>query len=177
LSRDVRRAVSFARSANDPAGVVESDRPPPLDHSVGSWPHRKYKPEELITTEDWRDVLDAREMPVLQYMAVPGPPPAYGARTGANPMLMHGRIKQTETVMRYRREGSVTTYEWAVQAFDHYPDRPTRLEPGKKVGFDVAIVDKDRAGPPAFLTWGPAPTFYKGCDAGSLGELILDDGP
>jgi hypothetical protein len=143
----------------------------------GNLSDRTYHPRELSTAVDWRDVLDAAEMPVLQYVAAPGPTRAYGDRTGDNPTLMYGRIERTETVMRYRREGGVTTYEWAVQAFDHYPDRPTRLVPGKKIGFDVAIVDKDRMGPPRYQTWGPPPTFFKGCDAGTLGELILTDGP
>ena len=45
--------------------------------------------------------------------------------------------------MTWRREGDLTTYEWAIQAYDRFPGRPTRLIPGKRIGFDVAIVDKD----------------------------------
>ena len=143
----------------------------------GNHSDRKYVWKVPSTSADWKDILDASEMPVIQYVGVPGPIPAYADQTGANPTLMYGRIRQTRTVMKYRRESGVTTYEWAVQAFDHYPDRPTRLDPDKRLGFDVAIVAKDRTGPPAYLTWGPAPTFYKGCDAGSLGELILAERP
>ena len=38
---------------------------------------------------------------------------------------------------------NVTTYEWAIKAYDRYPDEPTRLHSGKRLGFEVAVVDKD----------------------------------
>jgi hypothetical protein len=80
--------------------------------------------------------------------------------------------------MRYRREGDVTTYEWAVQPFDYYPDRPTRLAPGKTLGFDVAVADMDPDRPRSYwFCWGALPTRFKGLDAGKLGELVLLDGP
>jgi hypothetical protein len=34
-------------------------------------------------------------------------------------------------------------YECATQPFDQYPDQPTHLKPGKRIGFDLAVVDKD----------------------------------
>ena len=39
----------------------------------------------------------------------------------ANPLLMAGDLKTTKTRMAFRREGDVTTYEWAIQVFDKYP--------------------------------------------------------
>jgi RNA polymerase sigma factor (sigma-70 family) len=124
---------------------------------------------------DWRTHLDASTMPVLQYAAVPGPVPAFGDPRGANPSLVYGRVEDTATKMRSRREGDVTTYEWAVQAFDRYPDRPTRLAAGKRLGFDVAVVDKDPGRPaPAWFCWGPLPRVFKGVDPRTLGELELD---
>jgi len=46
------------------------------------------------------------------------------------------------------------------------------------VGLDVAVLDKDPdRDRPAFLTWGSPPRVFKGCDAGSLGELLLVGGP
>jgi hypothetical protein len=78
--------------------------------------------------------------------------------------------------MKCRREEDITIYEWAVQPFDHYPDRPTRLHTAKRLGFEVAILDKDRNGRPAYLSWAPAVPYFKGYDAGALGELILADG-
>ncbi|MFO0954495.1 MAG: hypothetical protein U0835_25710 [Isosphaeraceae bacterium] len=91
---------------------------------------------------------------------------------------MYGNIRETATKMKYRREGGVTTYEWAIQAFDRYPTQPTRLTPGKRIGFDVAVVDKDHPDdPPAWFCWGPSPTVFKGIDSGQLGELILGPGP
>src|SRR5262249_43158116 len=105
---------------------------------------------------DWRKSLDAAAMPALQYVAVPGQVGAYGDRWGANPSLVYGKTRETRTRMNYRREGDVTTYEWAIQAYDRYPDRPSRLVPGKRVGLDVAVVAKDtRHPPPAPLSLGP----------------------
>jgi hypothetical protein len=124
--------------------------------------------------------LDAATMPVLQYAAVPGRGAAYGDPKGANPSLVYGNIGRTRTTMRYRIDGATTTYEWEVEAFDRYPGRPARLEPGKRLGLELAVVDKDRTPDrplPSFLTWGAPPGEFKGRDAGSLGELILGGGP
>jgi RNA polymerase sigma factor (sigma-70 family) len=131
-----------------------------------------------IPDGDWRSELDASRMPVLQYAAIPGSVPVYGDPRRANPALMYGDIRTTATSMNHRRLGNLTIYEWALQPFDAYPDRPTRLEPGQRLGLDVAVVDKDRSRPrPAWISWGAPPGPFKGCDAGSLGELILLDGP
>jgi RNA polymerase sigma factor (sigma-70 family) len=126
--------------------------------------------------QDWQQTLDAATMPVLQYVAVPGPVAAYRDPWDGNPSLLYAHTKQTATKMRYQHSGDVTTYEWAIKAYDHYPDRPTRLHSGKRLGFEVAVVDKDDPKrPPYFLTWGAPPLRFKGFDAGSLGELILVD--
>jgi RNA polymerase sigma factor (sigma-70 family) len=131
-----------------------------------------------LPSGDWRESFDAATMPVLQYVAVPGHVPAYGDRWSANPSLVYARSKETATAMQYQRIGDVITYEWSVKAYDRFPDRPTRLYPGKRLGLEVAIVDKDLNGilrkrPPTFLTWGAPPLIFKGADAGSLGELVL----
>jgi hypothetical protein len=66
-----------------------------------------------------------------------------------------------------------------VTVFDSFPEKPTQLLPGKKLGLDIAVLDKDKKTPrtasrqPIFRTWGAAPAEFKGCNAGSLGELIL----
>jgi hypothetical protein len=122
--------------------------------------------------------LAAEDMPALQYVGLPGHIPAYNDPRGANPSLLYGRIDKTSTKMKFRREGDATIYEWALQAFDRYPDRPTHLEPGKRIGLEVVVVDKDRTRPrPSFLSWGTSPRVFKGFDAGSLGELILSGSP
>jgi len=125
-------------------------------------------------TGDWWEQLDAATMPVLQYAAVPASIPAYRDKARANPSLVYGKISRTATTMKYLRSGDVTTYEWAVQAFDGYPDRPSRLHLGKRLGLEVAILDKDHHHErSAFLTWGAPPSVFKGLDASSLGELVL----
>jgi hypothetical protein len=128
-----------------------------------------------LPTGDWsRGGLDASTMPVLQYVAVPGRGAAFGDPRSDNPSLVYGNIRQTTTRMGYRRERDITTYEWAIQVFDRYPEQPTRLRAGKRIGFDVAVVDKDRGKtPPAWFSWGPPPMAFKVADAGDLGELIL----
>ena len=91
---------------------------------------------------------------------------------------MYDDIAKTATTMAYRHSGGVTTYEWAVQPFDRFPDRPTALLPGKSLGFEVAIVDRDRDRErPSFTTWAAPPRGFKGFDARQLGELYLDPGP
>jgi RNA polymerase sigma factor (sigma-70 family) len=123
---------------------------------------------------DWM-TLSAAAMPVIQYVGVPSRLPAYGDHDGANPALMYGAIARTGTRMAFRRSGNVTTYEWAVQAFDRYPARPTQLRPGLRLGLDVAVVDRDRDRAKAsFFTWGDPPRVFKGVDAAHLGELLLD---
>ncbi len=125
-------------------------------------------------------VLDAATMPVLQYVGVPGEAPAYANKWGENPTLMYRKTSEGRTRMKYRRDKDVTTYEWAIQPYDRFPDQPTRLVPGKRLGLEVVVIDKDHYNdPPAFVAWGSlSPDYsFKGCDAGSLGELILVDGP
>jgi RNA polymerase sigma factor (sigma-70 family) len=132
---------------------------------------------------DWRETLDAKSMPVLQYAGVPGKVSAYGDRWGANPSLVYARQKESRTRMQVIRSGDVITYEWAVTVFDSFPEKPTELHPGKRLGLDIAVLDKDKktlrsaSRHPSFRTWGAAPVEFKGCDAGSLGELILAQGP
>ncbi|WP_435006074.1 sigma-70 family RNA polymerase sigma factor [Tundrisphaera lichenicola] len=122
-------------------------------------------------------ILDATKMPVIQYVGVPGPVPAYKDPRGLNPSLMYGDGRKSTTEMAFNRVGNVTTYEWAVQPFDHYPDQPTALKAGQRIGLDVVVVDKDRdRKKPAWLFWGPQPTGFKGWDAGNIGELILIEG-
>jgi hypothetical protein len=117
-------------------------------------------------------------MPVLEYVGLPGRGRVYGKPSFNGATLMYGDIKDSATEMRFRRSGDVIIYEWAIQAFDRYPDRSTRLEPGKHLRFDVTIVDRDRDRTrPYFTSWTPEQTRFRGFDAGQLGELILDDGP
>ena len=129
-------------------------------------------------TGDWN--LNAATMPMLQYVGVAADVPAYGDPRGANPSLVYARTAEPYTRMKYRRDeaSKVTTYEWAIRAYDRFPDAPTKLVAGQRIGFDVAVVDKDSAEPrSAFVTWGSPPEVFKGFDAGSLGELYLADGP
>jgi RNA polymerase sigma factor (sigma-70 family) len=124
----------------------------------------------------WADEVDARTMPALQYAGVPAPIAAYGDPREANPSLLYGDIRKTTTKMKYRHTKGTIIYEWAVQPFDQYPRQPGLLYAGKRLGLEVAVVDKDHARTrPTFLTWGPPPVRFKGCDAGSLGELILEE--
>ncbi|WP_422924164.1 sigma-70 family RNA polymerase sigma factor [Singulisphaera sp. PoT] len=121
--------------------------------------------------------LSAEKMPVLQYVAIPSKEAAYLDPRGQNPSLVYGNIQRTATKIQYKRADGFITYECAIQAFDHYPDRPTRLGPGKHLGLDVAIVDRDRNRTrPAWMSWGPAPSFFKGVEPENLGEIILGDG-
>jgi RNA polymerase sigma factor (sigma-70 family) len=129
--------------------------------------------------------IDLSAVPVQQYVSIPGPGKVYGSKYDTNPVLLAGDLKKTRTRMAFRRERGVTTYEWAIQPFDRYPDQPTRLVPGKRIGFDLAIADKDvPATSPqamnepeedkvAWIYWGPQWADMKVLNAGHLGELVL----
>ena len=104
-------------------------------------------------------------MPLLQYVGVAADVPAYGDPRGANPSLVYARTAEPHTRMKYRRDeaSKVTTYEWAIRAYDRFPDAPTKLVAGQRIGFDVAVVDKDSAQPrSAFVTWGSPPEDLQG---------------
>jgi RNA polymerase sigma factor (sigma-70 family) len=133
---------------------------------------------EGTASGNWPADLNAAEMPVLQYAGLATGQPAYGDIYRANPSLVYARTRERHTRMKYRREGRVTTYEWAIQVYDRFPDRPARLDAGKRIGLEVAVVDKDSdRAKPAFLTWGSPPKVFKGFDAGALGELFLAGAP
>jgi Carbohydrate family 9 binding domain-like len=148
----------------------------------------------LQSAAEWNKKFKAEDTPVQQYVGIPGKGVVYGGQNTGNPALMDGDVRKTRTRMAWRRRGDVTTYEWAIQVFDHYPDRPTRLEPCKRIGFEVAVLDKDVPVSPqaavfpkvstqpleepaedrvAYIHWGPTWTGIKKLDAGSLGEIVL----
>jgi hypothetical protein len=134
-----------------------------------------------------REGIELPEIPVQQYIAIPGDGPVYGLPEPHNPVLTGGDVKKTGTRMAFRREGDITTYEWAIQVFDRYPDEPTRLEPGKRIGFDVAVADEDmkdgEVSPDGatqgnrldWIYWGPQWNGVKHLNANLLGELILEE--
>jgi RNA polymerase sigma factor (sigma-70 family) len=122
-----------------------------------------------------RSVLDARFMQAIQYVGLPGDAPAYNNAEKANPVLLYGKTSDTRVRMKSRHLDDVTTYEWAVEAFDRYPERPSRLEPGKRLGLDVVLVDRDDDRKLAsWYSWAPYKGVFKGFDARTIGELILD---
>ncbi len=154
--------------------------------------------EEIVrwgNRPDWEREWAASELPVLWYAGIPGAAPVYGdadrpedERAVANPILFHGDVNKTKTRMAFRRHGDVTTYEWAVQAFDRYPDKPTKLVPAARIGFDVVVRDKDVLNKPnvagprsessSRLCWASRPrTWYKVMDPASLGEVVLGRPP
>jgi RNA polymerase sigma factor (sigma-70 family) len=167
--------VTQGRTRNGPGGqVYETDSGEVYIDSAFS--NRKI----AIPAGDWREELDAATMPVLQYVGIAAEVPAYSDPRGANPSLVYARVRERRTQMKYKRdeEAKTTTYEWAIQPYDRFPNVRTPLVAGRRIGLEVAVVDKN-SGPtkPAFVTWGSPPQDYKGVNAGSLGELYLADGP
>jgi hypothetical protein len=133
------------------------------------------------TDNPWWEKWDLSTLPVHQYIAIPGEGRIFGTKYDTNPILMAGDLNRTKTQMAFRRQGDIITYEWAVQPFDKYPDEPTRLEPGKAIGFDLAIVDRDvprKISEPeedhaAWVYWGPQWNGMKACRSSTLGEIVL----
>ncbi len=152
--------------------------------------------QEVPRGANYAQTLDASETVALEYIGIPGRGRVFGIEVSSgiergedNPILQFGDIKKTKTRMAFRRVGDVTTYEWAVQAFDHYPDKPTMLVAGARIGLDVVVLDKDkRAQTPrafndpdpdrqAWVSWGPAWRRLKCFDAANLGEIVLGRAP
>ena len=118
--------------------------------------------------------IQAPELSHLQYVVIPGDA-TYDPSVDENPWLWQGEIDTTRTQAAYRRQDDRTTYEWAVQVFDRYPDLPTKLTAGKTIGFDVVVVDNDgEEYPSAWICWAPAAS-NKNMDADRLGHLVLGE--
>ena len=110
---------------------------------------------------------------LLQYVGIAADQKHY-SDPGHNYNLRLADIRQTRTRMAYDRRGDITTYEWVIQAFDHYPEHPTQLFPGKTIGFDVVVVDNDGdGGNTAWVCWGAPYAPYKNGNADLLGDVVL----
>jgi len=138
--------------------------------------------DQLVVGTNY-DNTDATEIYVngndewpMQYAVVPGGGGSYNYGS-PNPHLYQGDIHETRTRVAHGRRGDVTVYEWALEAFDEYPDRPMELTPGRKLLFDVVAVDRDPdEGGHAFVTWGPSNSAKYG-GANRVGRLELGGGP
>ncbi|MFH1571289.1 MAG: hypothetical protein ABIL09_25090 [Gemmatimonadota bacterium] len=107
----------------------------------------------------------------LQFaLAPPGGQFDSGARD--NPIWLGHDIATTRTRGQARREGDVTTYEWALDLSRKALGVPAALRAGDTIGFDVVVVDRDRGGNAAWIAFGPA---YTGKRQGNerLGRLVL----
>ncbi len=119
-------------------------------------------------------------MAAIQYVLCPpggsyDSPQAVG--TPRNPRISGGDIGDTKTTGAFSRDGDISIYEWAIQAFEKYPSKPTVLTPGTYIGLDVVVNDVDREGErPAWVCWSmyKPMKFY---DATSLGSVLIVDDP
>ena len=109
----------------------------------------------------------------LQYAIVPGGWGSYGGGR-ENPAINIGSIRGTRSQGAFSRQGDITSYEWAIEVFDRFPDKPARLASGKNIAFDVVVVDKDGSDISAWVPWGP-PMADKSRHAVRLGSLALLD--
>lgn len=105
-----------------------------------------------------------------QYVGVAGD----GAYFRHNPALMNNPPPADSGIaFAHSREGDVTIYEFALRAYERYPNRYATIEPGKRVGFEVVVVDKDgEDDAPGFIAWSmPGP--LKHYDARLLGDMVF----
>ncbi len=125
--------------------------------------------------------FDATKMAAIQYVqATPGG--SYDRERPGAPKpvafrMAGGDVTKTRTSCAVSREGNITIYEWAVELFEHYPDQPTTLEKGMKIGLDVIINDSDTSDErprerPAWVGWSKYKP-YKFFNADTLGEVTL----
>ena len=135
--------------------------------------------DDHLVIGDNYDLTDAVEIYInreahwpMQYALVPGAGGSYN-RGSPNPNLYQGNIYQTRAQAAYSRQGDITIYEWAVEAFEDYPDRPLALTPGRKLLFDVVAIDKDPGEQGyGFVAWGPSSSEKYG-GANRVGRLEL----
>ena len=135
----------------------------------------RVRDDQLVTGSGWTQT-DACEVylggsgDVRQYYLVPGTGSYMG--DGENPGLMGAKLSTTRTRGAWQRQGDVTTYEWAVEAFGQEGSR-VDLQPGAVLPFDVAIADLDGSGDPSsWVTWGPY-VVQKFASADRVGSLAL----
>ena len=100
-------------------------------------------------------VFSKQSLPV-QYSLVPGPGEYIPGR--GNPDIYTSRgsrnIGGTRTRTAHQYADDTIRYEWALEVHEHFPDKVLALAPGKTIGFDVVIVDKDSSGPFQWRPWG-----------------------
>ncbi|NKB72720.1 MAG: redoxin domain-containing protein [Candidatus Latescibacteria bacterium] len=134
------------------------------DHNGGHFP-------PLNLSVPWKDE-DPNLPQSIQYLGMAAQGSHHKGKR--NYRLMKGDIDGTHSKMAYSRRGDRTTYEWALQVFDHYPTHPTRLEAGTSIGFDLVVADNDGSGDIAWVSWARFAN-YKLWNPEHLGDLVLGD--
>lgn len=118
----------------------------------------------------------AQQLTFLQYRGYAGEG-SYDGDYATNPFVCNADLSQTRTQMAHSIDDDKITYEWAIQPFDDYPRQPTALLPGKTIGFDLIIIDRDSEADDAKarrLMWMPRETFdWQSGD--QLGDVILGE--
>ncbi len=105
-----------------------------------------------------------------QYMMVAGPGVAFD-KVDTNPALVGDEQHKSGVKAVFRREGTTTTYEWAIPLYASFPGQPLEVRPGKTIGFDVAITDADGDEPGNWVSWSPG--MGKVYSADLYGNLVL----
>ncbi|MCC7263094.1 MAG: redoxin domain-containing protein [Candidatus Latescibacteria bacterium] len=108
-----------------------------------------------------------------QYMMVAGPGVAFD-QVDTNPALVGDEQHRSGVKAAFRREGTTTTYEWAIPLYASFPDQPLEARPGKTIGFDVAVTDADGDESGNWVSWSPG--MGKVFNADLYGNLVLIKG-
>ena len=128
----------------------------------------------------WHERSGPAHLAAMCYGGVAHTGGAYQTKTnnpwGDNPIIYYGRLENTHARMKWRRDGDRTTYEFAVQIYDHFP-RLGEIKPDKRIGFDAVIVDMDLndgkiTDHAAWIPFGK-PQGAKYFDASSLADLVF----
>ncbi len=105
-----------------------------------------------------------------QYYIVPQPG-TFNRGIQDNPAISGGDILKAGLQGTCLRSANITTYEWSIPLFEHYPDRRLRIEPNKKIGFDVNVIDADGEENGNWVAWTPEGGKNKNSDL--LGDLVF----
>ncbi|NKB72158.1 MAG: redoxin domain-containing protein [Candidatus Latescibacteria bacterium] len=115
--------------------------------------------------------LDPGPYQHLQYMGMAGEGPLAPENAPSN-YFLNWHYQPQAVAMAYDRQGDTTIYEWAVAVYDRYPGHPTRLVPGKTLGFDISVTDQDGYGNAIMVSWGLHPSDHW-LDADTQSDLVL----
>ena len=124
---DVREAVAHVIAELDAGRLRVAER-----QGVGQWQVNQWVKKAVLLSFRLNDnrVMRAGEL-------------AFFDKVDTNPALVGDEEHRSGVKAACRREGTTTTYEWAIPLYTTFPETRFEARAGRTIGFDVAVVDAD----------------------------------